>query len=198
MVFAGLATFVLVASVLQDRSEVEAIWVLRSDVAAGAPLDVADLDAMQVSADEPIAASLLRVADGVPEGRVRSGVVAGEPLLASDLVPIEQAVEGRTFTIPVDAIVLDGLGLIRGDRLDVIGSDADGTMGYVVTDVEVIRLPAETSSSAFAAANSRSVWVTVAIDDRQALALSEALDRGEVELVRSTGAAPIRQMDNGS
>jgi len=198
MVVAGLATFVLVASVLRDRSDVEQVWMVRSDVAAGAVLDAADLEPMLVSVDEPIAASLLPVEAGVPDGRVRSGVVAGEPLLASDLVPVDQAVDGRSFTIPIDAIVLDGLGLIRGDRIDVIGEDVDGAMGYVVADVEVIRLPSETASSAFAAANSRSVWVMVAIDDRQVLVLSEALDRGEVELVRSTGAAPIRTTAGGS
>ena len=198
MVVAGLATFVLVSSVLRDRPDGEPVWMVRSDVAAGAFLDANDLEPMLVSVDEPIAASLLPVDAGVPNGRVRSGVVAGEPLLASDLVPVDQVVDGRSFTIPIDAVVLDGLGLIRGDRIDVIGADADGAMGYIVADVEVVRLPSETASSAFAAANSRSVWVTVAIDHRQALALSESLDRGEVELVRSTGAAPIRSTGGGS
>lgn len=191
MVVAGLLTFVLVASVLQDRSETEQVWVVDTDVAPGAAIEAADLVAVEISADAPLLGPLLRVADGVPVGRVRNGVVAGEPLLASDLVPVDESSVGRTFTIPIDTMVVDGLGLIRGDRVDVIGSFVGGDMGYVVVDVEVVRLPGETTSGAFAAAGSRTTWVTVSIDDAQALALSAAIDRGEVQLVRSTGAAAI-------
>jgi len=191
MVVAGLVTFVLVASVLQDRSETEEVWLVASDVAAGAEIEAADLAATEIASDTALIDSLLRVSDGVPAGRVRSGVVAGEPLLASDLVAVDESSVGRTFTIPIDTMVVDGLGLIRGDRVDVIGETLGGEMRYVVVDVEVVRLPGSTTSGAFAAAGSRTTWVTVSIDDEQALALSEAIDRGEVQLVRSTGAVAI-------
>lgn len=197
MMIAGLATFVLVASVLQDRSETEQVWVVNADVAAGAAIGSSDLVAIEVDADAPLLAPLLRVADGVPNGRVRNGVVAGEPLLASDLVAVDASAVGRTFTIPIDTMVVEGLGLIRGDRVDVIGSSVGGQMGYVVVDVEVVRLPGASASGAFAAAGSRTTWVTVSIDDVQALLLSTALDRGEVQLVRSTGALSIDLDDVG-
>ncbi len=191
MVVAGLVTFVLVASVLQDRSETEDVWVIDTDVAAGAEIAASDLAIVQVASDAPLLGSLLRVSDGVPIGRVRNGVAAGEPLLASDLVAVDASVVGRTFTIPIDTMVVEGLGLIRGDRVDVIGSTVGGDMGYVVVDVEVVRLPGAATSGAFAATGSRTTWVTVSIDDQQALALSAAIDRGEVQLVRSTGALAI-------
>lgn len=196
MMVAGLVTFVLVASVLQDRSETEAVWVLDADIAAGAEISAADLAAVEIASDAPLLAPLLRVADGVPVGRVRSGVVAGEPLLASDLVAVDESSVGRSFTIPIDTMVVEGLGLIRGDRVDVIGSSRGGEMGYVVVDVEVMRLPGASTSGAFAAAGSRTTWVTVSIDDEQALALSAALDRGDVQLVRSTGAVAISVTDD--
>lgn len=191
MMIAGLGTFVLVASVLQDRSETEQVWVVDADVAAGATLEAADLVAIEVASDAPLLAPLLRVVDGVPSGRVRNGLVAGEPLLASDLVRVDESTVGRSFTIPIDTMVVDGLGLIRGDRVDVIGSFVGGDMGYVVVDAEVIRLPGASNSGAFAAAGSRTTWVTVSIDDKQALALSGAIDRGDLQLVRSTGAQTI-------
>jgi len=192
---AGLVTFVLVASVLQDRSETEQVWVVGTDIAAGAEIGPSDLVAVEISSDAPLLAPLLRVADGVPAGRVRSGVVAGEPLLASDLVAVDTSSVGRSFTIPIETMVVDGLGLIRGDRVDVIGSVPGGEMGYVVVDVEVVRLPGASTSGAFAAAGSRTTWVTVSIDDAQALALSATIDRGDVQLVRSTGAEAISVAD---
>ena len=60
-----------------------------------------------------------------------------------------------------------------------------------VADAEVVRLPSPAGGSAFAAAGSRSAWVTVGIDEREALLLSAALGRGPVELVRSTGSPAI-------
>jgi len=190
MVVAGLATFVLVSSVLNDRSATAEVWMVADDVPAGAALEVGDLEAVQVAADDPLLPMLLLSIE-VPAGTVRHDLNVGEPLLASDLVAIEASDVGRTFTIPVEAIVLDGLGLSAGDRLDVIGAGPDGAMQYVVADVEVIRLPGPSASTAFAAASSRNAWVTVRIDDREALLLSEALDRGDVALVRSTGAVSI-------
>ncbi len=191
MIVAALATFVLVASVLRDRSATESVWMVRNDVAAGLTLSVADLEAVDVAADTALLPSLLRVADGVPVGRVRNGLDGGEPLLASDLLPVDVAAVGRTFAIPIDSSVIDGLGLQPGDRVDVIGTNAAGSMHYVVVDAEVVRLPSAAGGTAFAAASSRSAWVTVGIDDREALLLSEALGRGPVELVRSTGSAPV-------
>ena len=191
MVLAGLATFVLVASVLRDRATTVDVWMVGADVPAGATLNEVDLVAVAVSANDPLLPSLLSAATGVSPGTVRHGLTAGEPLLASDLIVAEQSSVGRTFAIPIESIVLDGLGLSRGDRLDVIGADPDGAMHYVVADVEVVRLPGAVASTAFAAASSRNAWVTVSIDDHEALRLSSALDRGEVELVRSTGASPI-------
>lgn len=192
MVLAGLVTFVLVSSVLRDRSATSDVWMVANDVPAGVALSTDDVEPVSVSTDDPLLPALLLTSAGLPSGTVRHGVVAGEPLLASDLVPAEGADVGRTFTIPVESLILDGLGLRRGDRLDVIGADADGVMRYVVADVEVVRLPGAASSTAFAAASSRTSWVTVRIDDVEALRLSAALERGEVELVRSTGAVAIQ------
>jgi hypothetical protein len=195
MVLAGLATFILVASVLRDRAATVDVWMVGADVPAGATLNETDLVAVAVSADDPLVPSLLRSAAGVAPGTVRHGLTAGEPLLASDLFAAEQSSVGRSFTIPIESIVVDGLGLSRGDRLDVIGAGSGGAMQYVVADVEVVRLPGAVASTAFAAASSRNAWVTVSIDDDEALRLSAALDRGDVILVRSTGASAIDIVD---
>lgn len=202
MVVAGLATFVLVASVLQDRSDTVEVWVAADDLAPGAALDARHLTAVEVAADDPLTGVLLPVAGGAPAGRVRHVVAAGEPVLASDLVAVDDVAAERTFAIPIDRSVVDGLGLALGDRVDVIGAVDPGPggdsaessserIGYVVVDVEVVRLPAGESAGAFAAAGSRETWITVSVDHEQALRLSASLDAGEVDLVRSTGAVSI-------
>lgn len=191
MIVAGLATFVLVTSVLRDRSATESVWMVRHDVAGGVTLSTTDLVAVEVAVDDALLPSLVLAADGVPDGLVRYGLTGGEPLLSSDLLAVDLGSVGRTFAIPIDSSVIDGLGLQPGDRVDVIGADGENSLGYVVADAEVVRLPSPAGGSAFAAAGSRSAWVTIGIDEREALLLSAALGRGPVELVRSTGSPAI-------
>lgn len=189
MVVAGLVTFVLVASVLQKREATVEVLVATSDIAAGATVTEADFDVVDISAADPLLPVLL---SQLPAGSVvTSALAAGEPLLRSDVVVAGGVASGRTFTLEVDRLVVDGLGLAIGDRVDVIGVDAGGRVGFVVVDVAVSRLPGDAQGSAFAAAASRSAWVTVTVDEAQALALSGARRLGAIELVRSTGAAPI-------
>ena len=200
MVVAGLMTFVLVASVLRDREATVDVWVARSEVAAGSELTLADLDVVEIAATDPLLPSLLLAGPMPPVGRVRDVVGSGEPLLRSDLVAVDEVAAGRTFTIPIESVVLDGLGLSVQDRIDVIGlvsADPSGsakgveTVAYVVVGVTVTRLPVSLEATAFAAASSRSAWVTVEVSEQQALELSAAIRHGDLQLVRSTGAEPI-------
>jgi Flp pilus assembly protein CpaB len=175
--------------VLQRREATVEVLVATSDIAAGATVTESDFDVVDISAADPLLPVLL---SQLPAGSVvTSSLTAGEPLLRSDVVVAGAVASGRTFTLEVDRLVVDGLGLAIGDRVDVIGVDADGRVGFVVVDVAVTRLPGTAQGSAFAAAASRSAWVTVAVDEAQALALSGAQRLGAIELVRSTGAGPI-------
>ena len=191
MVMAGLATFVLVSSVLRDLSATTEVWVVEADVPAGVALRAEHVATVDVPSSAPMLDAFMLTERGLPSGTVRNGLVAGEPLMSSDLVATASAALGRTFTLPVEALVLDGLGLRPGDRIDVIGLGGEGTLRYIAADLEVVRLPSQATASAFAGASSRAGWVTVRVDEHQALDLSAALGRGEIDLVRATGASPV-------
>ncbi len=192
MVVAGLLTFVLVAAILQDRQATAEVWVAAEGLSAGSTVDPSQLNVLELTADDPLLQWLVPATEVAPAGRLRNDLAAGAPLLRSDLVPEESSAVGRTYTVPIDSLVLDGLGLRPGDRLDVIGVGADKNVRFVVVDVEVTRLPAAQQSSAFAATAGRSAWVTVQVDEEQALALSQARLNGQLELVRSTGAEALQ------
>ena len=191
MILAGLLTFVLVASLLRDRDKTVEVWVAAESIESGTLIDTSQLAVVEVSANDPLLSSLLVAGEVVLTGRVGASLEKGEPLLRTDLVADGLVAAGRSFTIPVDSLVLDGLGLRVGDRLDVIGLAADDSVHYTIVDVAVTRLPGVGQTSAFSSASSRAAWVTVEVDEEQALALSQAILRGDLELVRSTGAEPI-------
>lgn len=60
----------------------------------------------------------------------------------------------------------------------------------MVVDADVSRLPGEASSSGAFATRQES-FVTIQVDDSEALAVAAALRAGDIEIVRSTGADPL-------
>lgn len=198
MVVAGLLTFVLVGSVLRDRSATVEVWVGGEHLTAGSLITPTQLVAIELRADDPMLPALVTVGTLAVDSRLVDDLRAGEPLLRSDVAVDGETLSGRTFTLAVDSLVLDGLGLRVGDHLDVIGSDGADSFGYVVADVVITRLPGTAQSTAFASASSRTSWVTIEVDEVEALRLSEAQVHGDLQLVRSTGAAPVTPFGQGS
>lgn len=189
MVTAGLATFVTVGSVLRDRDAMVDVVVMSDVAAAGTEADALPLGVRSVPADTPFLDSML-APGSVPEDQalVRS-LDSGEPLLRSDLVRVGSAVLTRTATVPVESVVISGLGLAVGDEVDVIGM-IDDRPAFVLTGVGVTRLPSTSGADGLLLGPTES-FVTLEVDDRQAIALVAALRAGPIELVRSTGAPAI-------
>ncbi len=193
MVLAGLVTFVSVSATLADRSATAQVVVARDRLPAGQVLGEADFatsfDVVEVHADSPLL-------DGVAnpelfvEGQLVRDLAPGEALRSADIVPIAEQSIARTFSLPVDAVVLAGLGLTLGDTIDVIGLDTEGQLSYVVVDAEIARLPQAVSSQGAFATRQES-FVTIRVGDADALALASALRAGDIEIVRSTGADPL-------
>ena len=126
----------------------------------------------------------------LPEGQALGrSVRSGEPLLRSDLVAEGAPSLTRTATVPVEPVLITGLGLVVGDRVDVIASSDDAAR-FVLVDVRVSRLPQSAGPDGLLSGPSSS-FVTLELDDAQALRLIEAQGQGAIELIRSTGAPSI-------
>lgn len=191
MVLAGLATFVLVTATLRDRGSTVEVFVAADPVEAGTPIDGAPLDTIAVGSDSALLPSLVRSGPLEPGLAVARRLQPGEPLLQADLVPTDGGSALRTVALPVERLVIDGLGLRIGDRIDVIGVATDGTPRFVAVDVGVARLPADAALGLGRTADTATTWLTVSVTDGQALDLAAATARGTVVVARSTGATPV-------
>lgn len=122
---------------------------------------------------------------------VTSPVRAGELVQASDVAAREVGLGQRQISFPVEASrAVDGtLGV--GDAVDVLatyGTGPDASTMAVAIGARVIALTA--SSPALGSASGPSEVVTVALTSwRDVLALAQAVNAGQVILVRSTGAS---------
>lgn len=191
MVLAGLATFVTVGAALQERSATVEVLGVVEPVAAGTPATEIEVAAFSIDADSPFLDALIQPGHA-PEGLVVArAMVPGDPLVMSNFVEEGDPILTRTATIPVEAIVLDGLGLAIGDRIDVVGIDADGAAGFVAVDVRVSRLPTVRGADGLLLGPTAS-FVTVEVDDVQAIDIVGARRMGPIDIIRATGAPPIQ------
>lgn len=193
MVVAGILAFIANLAILRAREEVTLVAVAATDINAG----VAILEAVHVGyvelngADEALAPLVTIDEIGDLEGHIlTSPVRAGDTFIQSDLVASVNPIDQRAIALAVGRDHAVGGDISIGDRVDVIWVD-DGVARYVVTGVEVIDTTNDQrTGGAFSA--SQAFSITVAVDDVQALELAQALNSGQIEIVRSTGAdAPV-------
>jgi len=190
MVLAGLMTFVLVSAVLNDRSETVQVLVAASAAPVGSEASALGLQPVEIPANHPLAGQFNTQGSVHGDERITRDIAVGQPLLANDLAPAQDRVGIRTYAVQIDEVVLRGLSLRVDDRVDLIGVDERDRVYFVVTDVAVSSLSAISDGTGFSAGTGSS-YVTVEVTADQALALSAALRRGDLDVLRSTGANAI-------
>jgi pilus assembly protein CpaB len=189
MLAMGLAAFVANLAVLRSADDAALVAVAARDLAAGTVLSAGDLRLVEMDAGPDLLATLLagdRLGDA--EGRVLVGPVEEGALVARSWLREPAAASGRrAISLPVDPEHAVGGTIVVGDRVDVIAVADEGAR-YVVVGAEVLAVPDRENRGL---AGTAAFYVVIAVDAETALAVSEALHSGAVEVVRSTGAAPL-------
>ena len=184
-----ILAFVLNLLVLQDRSATTMVAVAESRLLAGSVLEPGDLRLV------PVDSGFEGLADLVGEGEIAAldgsvlsrSIEPGGLVDESALVPPGTGSGLRSMSLPVPSEHAAGGGLAPGDRVDVI-SVIDGKASFIATDLEVVSVAAESSG---AIGTISEYHVVVSVDADEALELAQALDRGSLEVLRSTGAEAI-------
>jgi Flp pilus assembly protein CpaB len=187
MVLAGLLAVILNLALLRGDTVPEMVVVAARDLGTGTRIDAPDLAVVAAPVEGDLADRFTREVDldSLVGLVVTRPIESGAPVFGSDVRPEAAPDAGRAMSVPVDRSQAVGGALRRGDRVDVIGVD-DGVALYIAVGVEVLAVP-DSEGSGLAAATS-DFNITLAVDDRQAIAIAGVLDRGDVHIVRSTGA----------
>jgi Flp pilus assembly protein CpaB len=187
MLLAALLAVLVNYAALRARDDTTRVAVVASELRGGQVLTAGDLAYADLRADDALLATLLspEAVSGVEGWVVTSELAAGELVRTSDLQSPSAPSGQRAMSIPIATEHAVAGDLRPGDRVDVI--EVDGrSASYLVTDAEVLAVPAATSSGIAGALSAFSV--TVAVDDEVALRLAVAIRAGQLELVRSTGS----------
>lgn len=193
MMVAGILAFIANLAILRARDDVVLVAVAATDINAGVAIQEAThVEYVELNGSDDVLAPLVTADEvaGVDGFILSSPIRAGEMFVESELVESVNPIDRRAIALAVGRDHAVGGAISVGDRVDVIWVD-DDVARYVVTGVEVIdTTDTERTGGAFSA--SQAFSITVAVDDVQALELAEALNSGQIEVVRSTGAdAPV-------
>lgn len=188
MVLSGLLAFLLIVSILGDRSERLVVAIARGDIAAGTTVTADLVEPARLPASTPLGDRLTTL-DEVRRGGWTAGqpIAAGDPIRRSDLLASGEGSTLRSMSIPVARENAVGGALRVGDRVDVIDV-VDGQSAFVVSGAQVTKVPATSVSGGLTRGVERDFFVVVQVSAEEALALAQALADGKVDVVRSTGA----------
>lgn len=192
MIASALLAFVLVVSVLQDRTATTTIVVADADILPGTIITGDLVRQIEIPADSPLVGSVATLAT-IASGELSVGhrIGAGDPITLTGISPASSPSALRAMSVPIDRADAVGGDLTAGDRVDVI-SVAGGAASYVAVDLEVLGTQgAESRTGALGSSSLSNYFVTVSVDDQNALAIALAMETGKVSIVRSTGAVPV-------
>ena len=191
MIVAGLLGVVLTLSVLRGADDRREILVAAKDLVPGAVIDAGSVRVERIDASRGVLATtyapdeldVLRGPgrdDGDRAGRApdtgRGAAASGRRGGAFDELSAPESTRRWTARST------------RATASTCSRSQHDGSQaGYVMTDVEVIRIDGARGGPLGAPDE---LTVTLAVDSEAAVRLAAALEAGTVTLVRSTGAAP--------
>jgi Flp pilus assembly protein CpaB len=188
-IVSGLLAFLLILTWMRSQQDVVEVAVAVEEIRSGNVMSADLIEYQEVPAAGTFGDRMITPEEaGLLEGAVATRQIApGEPVLDSDLRPVDTPAGLRAMSVPLDINRAVGGVLAVGDRVDVIGFDEVGPH-YIATDIEVLDIPGERSG---AFGSGASYAVTVAVDDAQALAIARALDFGDLHVLRSTGAPDV-------
>lgn len=188
MVLAGALAGLATLAVLRDDAPSAQFAVATRDLAPGTVLGKDVVDLVVGRADEPLLDDVVRRDDLESfEGAVLTRALdEGAAIRRTDFADRGAEAIPRTYSFSVPRGRAVAGELVVGDRVDVLAVDASGTRAeFVATGVDVVAFddggngPLGTGDE---------VVITITVDERSALSIAAALERGSVSLVRSTGA----------
>ncbi len=193
MIVAGLASFLMVFSILRARDEAFPIALAASQLRTGTAVAAQSFRMASVGTnDHSVLGALLgpeEVEKAVAEGWVVTRTIeAGDLVRLSDFRTDAVPSNLRAMSIPIDVGHAVGGALRAGDLVDVIVV-REGTAGYVATGIEVLDVASEGGHfpSGFS--------ITVAVDAPTTLRLAAALRQEGLDIVRATGAMEADPLD---
>ena len=185
VVVAALLAFAANIAYLRSLDDSVPVVVAAVPIEAGRIVEPSDLATISIRADQQLLGTLWSTTEGLDGSVARRSIGAGELVGRQDLLPTMTPDGLRAMAVPIDPAHAVG-GTIRvGDRVDLVDVDDQGVASFVVRNVEVVEVSAESSGAL--SGGGRHIVIATSEDD--VLAVVGAIADGRVDVVLATGAA---------
>lgn len=162
--------------------------VARDDVPIGTRLTSAHLTRLAMDLPDAVAAGVFRTPEALSGATTVGPIRRGELVQAGDVVRKRSGAGEVEVSFEIDSARAVGGTLRPGERIDVLATFGGGIDSYTIVVVRQARvLDVRTDRTALAGQPTAVVRVAVAAAD-EALALTHAVNAGDVTVVRATGA----------
>jgi Flp pilus assembly protein CpaB len=187
-VIAGVLAVLVTLLAFRQQQATIPVSIATQTIQAGTAVAATAVGVADVKVPDAMRAQLLPAGEAATvTGWIATHTIPqGAPIVRSDLVRPAAAHQLRVMSIPVARAHAAGGEVTVGDQVDVIDSQS-GRPVYAVTGAEVTGI-AQPDDAALTGAEE---WtISVAVDDKAALRLANAIQGAKFDVVRSTGAQP--------
>lgn len=189
MILAFLLAAVANLVVLRRADVTYPVAAAATDLVPGRLVRTGDLRIVEIDAAPEVLATLVTDPTLVIGQVITRSIPAGDLVHLSDLGVTATTDRQRAMSVPVARSHAAGGAISIGDRVDVIAV-VEGEAQFVAIGAEVIEVSSPTEG---ALTGDGEFFVVISVDAPTALGLAAALNNGEIEVLRSTGASPVEQ-----
>ena len=186
MVVAGLIAAVANLVALGGGAEGVEVLAVATDTPPGTPVGQLATTVVTLSVDDPAGLHLVtpeRMGAGLSGTVTSTRLAEGDLLREGDLRPAADHARAA-MSVPIDANRAVAGAIAPGDVVDVL-AEVDEDVVVIVDDAEV--LDVATGGEGFASTST--LAVVLSVDEDDAIALSTAMRRSELDIVRTAGRA---------
>lgn len=190
MILAFLVALAVYFYITAQQRQEFAIAVANSDIAAGQRVTAGSFRSVQVNLPSDQLNRLLSFDDVSQfDGYVTTSALSNGDVVLKSGLRAESATDGlRAMSVPIDKTRAVGGALSVGDRVDVISANEAGVATFSARNLQVIAVQ---DGQGGALSGSSTFSITVAVAPADASAISNAINNGKFDVVRSTGATPL-------
>jgi Flp pilus assembly protein CpaB len=195
MVLAGVLGALLTLNVLRAADSTTPVLVAARDLTPGSVIGDDAVRVAHIHADGDVLAPLLPAAAMEQlRGQVATTSVAEGSLLSREqFTGADAGGASRLMSFPLPRARAVAGQLDAGDAVDVLAVERDtGRSGYVVTNLQVVAIEGGSSGPLDTEGD---LTITVSVAPRDATRIAAALEVATVTVVRSTGAAPLTDIE---
>ncbi len=188
MILSGLATFLLIVTLLGSRGNSVTVFVAKSQIPVGQEISITDFVPTQIPSSS-LDNQYFEADDFNSENKIYAArtIERGEPLYIKSQNTKSTSSNTRLISLAVSKKFAVNGALAKGDRIDIIETPEGGCSFRAMKGLTIAAVNGGTSSGGITGGESAFTLIMEIKNDKDDLILAGIVARGQFQIVRTTG-----------